>query len=304
MIHRKAKAFTLVELLVVVAIIAMLVALLLPAVEASRAATRRLQCANNLKQLGIAMANYESAIQCFPGVPLPTASGGPVNGYWFGWEAAVLPWLEQQDVYQSFNLEKQFSDSPNLNIALRLVPPVFVCPSADYYVNWTGLGSNYASVMGPGAFRGTHYQSRPHGWCGDCSADGFMVPGQVRRTSDITDGASSTLALGERLYYRGGWLGSVIVSGQSACVLHAKNIRWPINSKPAAVGYYYSDTHVPQGGTRAIEYNDLWFGSNHPEGANFLYVDGSVHFLKETIDFALYGNLATVAGGEVTTTPD
>jgi len=291
--RRFAAGFTLVELLVVIAIIGILIALLLPAVQAAREAARRAQCTNNLRQLGIALHNYHAALGCFPGVPLPAE-----NGNWLGWETAILPYVEQKPLYDQLDRAGQFHVAPNLTIALETVPEVMVCPSAKPYVNWSGQGSNYASVMGPGAFRGTDYQDRPEGWCGDCSTDGFMVPGTCRRVRDILDGTSNTLAMGERTYMRGGWLACIITSGQSACVIHAKNLRWPINADNREVGYYYDDPDMPTGGVPAIEYNDTWFGSQHPGGANFLLADSSVRFFSETIDFTLYGDLGTVAGGE------
>ena len=293
-IRSRRSGFTLVELLVVIAIIGILIALLLPAVQAAREAARRMQCTNNLKQLGLALHNYHSALGSFSAIPLPSE-----NGYWLGWETAVLPYIEQKGLYDELDRDGQFNVAPNLDIALSVIPPGLQCPSAKPYVNWSGIGSNYHSVMGPGAFRGTEFQDRPEGWCGDCSADGFMVPGVGRRIRDILDGTSNTLAMGERTYMRGGWLGCVITSGQSACVLHAKNLRWPINSKNEEVGYYYGDPDMPAGGVEAIEYNDTWFGSRHPGGVNFMMADGSVHFVSETIDFMLYGDLGTVAGGEV-----
>ena len=288
------RGFTLVELLVVIAIIGILIALLLPAVQAAREAARRMQCTNNERQMGIAFHAYHDALGTFPTLP------DRGEGNWLGWEVDILPYCEQKGIYDQLDLETvPNGTTANVNFALETIPSCQRCPSGKEYVNWSGIGSDYASVMGPGSLRGTKFQDRPEAWCGDCSSDGIMAPGVSRRARDITDGTTNTLALGERQYMRGGWLLSVISRGTSRCVLHAKNIRYPLNADPNQVGYYWKDDDTPAGASKCVEYNDTWFGSNHPGGANFMMADGSVHFLNEMIDFSLYADLGSIDGGEV-----
>jgi prepilin-type N-terminal cleavage/methylation domain-containing protein/prepilin-type processing-associated H-X9-DG protein len=293
----RRSGFTLVELLVVIAIIGILIALLLPAVQAAREAARRMQCNNNLRQMGLAFHAYHDAVGVFPAIPDISDTD---DGNWLGWEVDLLPYYEQGSLLEQVDLVSYPNGTPqNIALARRIVPACQQCPSSEEYLNWSGIGSSYASIMGSGAFRGTKYQDRPEGWCGDCSADGIMAPGITRRVRDITDGTSNTLALGERLYWRGGWLLSLVTSGNHRCVLHAKNIRYSINSDPNQVGYYWGDADAPAGAAKCVEYNDTWFGSSHPGGANFMMADGSTHFFNEMIEFSLFADLGSVDGGEV-----
>jgi len=296
---RRGQGFTLVELLVVIAIIGILIALLLPAVQAAREAARAMQCKNNLKQLALAMLNYESTNRMLPYIPYR-----PQSGHRFAWEAAILPHVELQSVFDQLDLTRGFNVAPNFDIASTILPPVWKCPSAaPYYSVHSGIGTNYSAVMGPGSFRDTQYEDLPEGWCGDFSKDGLLFPGAERRVQDIRDGMTNTFLLGERTYVEGGWLGGVLIQSPHCCVWHAKNLRWPINADPRELGYYYSDPERPPGAVTVIEFNDMWFGSDHPGGASFAMCDGSVHFISETIDFTLYGDLGTIAGGEVAPLP-
>jgi prepilin-type N-terminal cleavage/methylation domain-containing protein len=288
-------AFTLVEILVVIAVIGILISLLLPAAEATREAARRMQCANHLRQLATALHGYHNSYRMFPYIPYQRGHGNR-----FGWEVSVLPFLELSTVVDQLDISREFDESPNIDLAKRWVPQVCQCPSApDYFSIYSGIGSSYAAVMGPGAFRGTDFEDLPEGWCGDLSRDGFLFPGVCRRKADIRDGLSQTLAMGERTYVPGGWIGGIYATNEHTCVWHAKNLRWPINTDPRVVGYYYFDPSLPAGAPVNIEFNDLWFGSEHPGGANFVTVDGGVHFVGEMIDFNVYGDLGTVAGHEL-----
>src|SRR5690606_31926257 len=113
--HKHLRGFTLIELLVVIAIIAILIALLLPAVQAAREAARRTQCRNHLKQIGLALHAYESSRRTFPVgyVNAPTASGTPINGNGFAWSAFILPFLEQEGIYNTLSFNVAVNDASN-----------------------------------------------------------------------------------------------------------------------------------------------------------------------------------------------
>jgi prepilin-type N-terminal cleavage/methylation domain-containing protein/prepilin-type processing-associated H-X9-DG protein len=293
--HRNA-GFTLVELLVVIAIIGILIALLLPAVQAAREAARRIQCSNNLKQLGLGLHNYHAAFRTFPA----GAAYGPGTGTLrLGLNAFLLPYLEQQQIYQ--NLDRSATTYTGSNFLMGKTPlAVYLCPSdgkqpydpfATSDEQWV---ANYVGVTGAG--RNGKVVDLEDSHCGNYYKDGAFFPYSGTRIGDIKDGTSSTLAMGERTYQLRVWTKGAFYEGsptQKVCVFAAKNIRWPINSDPKVLHYDGG------AGTDTCLFNDLYFGSRHPGGAQFLLADGSVHFLTDSISLAVYQDLATIDGGEV-----
>ncbi len=201
---RKSKGFTLIELLVVIAIIAVLISLLLPAVQSAREAARRSQCINNLKQLGLALANYESTNSTFPMAYPATRVGGAVGGTWGCWspQTLLLPYLEQGPVYSSinFNLLNQ-GDAANyvgylanttsvcVRVAGFLCPSAPIFPAATMYGSFTTPSNNYFASVGAS----TQWQGRasnpPNGI--------FNYNGLASGIRDVTDGTSNTIAFGE-----------------------------------------------------------------------------------------------------------
>lgn len=289
--------FTLVELLVVIAIIGVLIALLLPAVQAAREAARRMQCSNHLKQFGVAIHNYHGATGAFP----PAAFLGPSNtDRRAGMHAILLQYFEQGAVEVMH--EDNMHDVGGMNEIIGTTHiGVFECPSDDEATDdWSDTNSkgqhwaatSYNGVMGPGFFG--HYVKRAnHG--GNYNTDGvFCADGHVMTVTDVTDGTSSTLAIGERTYQLRGWIKGGYDNGTIACIFNAKNIKYPINSDPGLICY----ADCPSGSTYC-PFNDLFFGSRHPGGAQFCFADGSVHFLSETIGFRVYQSLGSIDGGEV-----
>ena len=286
-------AFTLVGLLVVIAIIGILIALLLPAVQAAREAARRMNCSNNLKQFGLAMHNYHTSKGCFPPGAIAT-SNNDVTGL----HVSLLPYFEQGVIGKEVVVDQSVYGGTNRSWgALRV--PVFDCPSDPHlekdWVDSSGEAqtTNYVGVMGPG--RDGKAVVGEKTMCGDFSNDGIFYPWSKTRVADIADGTSKTLAIGERTYQLRVWTrGAIMTTDSRNCIASAKNIRWPINSNSEEVCYH----ECARG--RTCLFNDLFFGSFHPGGAQFLLADGSVHFVSEGIDFDLFADLATIAGGEVT----
>jgi prepilin-type N-terminal cleavage/methylation domain-containing protein/prepilin-type processing-associated H-X9-DG protein len=202
---RPVRGFTLIELLVVIAIIGVLVALLLPAVQAAREAARRSKCANHLRQLGVALANYESALGSYPlgGLPAPTVANGccRLRGAWSA-QAKLLPFLEQAAVSDALNfaligrgssIEEQVNST---GTATRIAG--FLCPSSplpgDGAGNWYGFpwpGNNYFASAGSSlGWLGAFTRGRPNG----C----FAVGGPAVSSRDLLDGTSTTIAFGEQ----------------------------------------------------------------------------------------------------------
>jgi prepilin-type N-terminal cleavage/methylation domain-containing protein/prepilin-type processing-associated H-X9-DG protein len=200
------RGFTLIELLVVIAIIGVLIALLLPAVQAAREAARRSQCTNNLKQLGLALHNYDTATGSFP-LGGNNNTGGPTtndNRYWGAWSAQtlLLPYLEQRPVYDAINFNylgrsDGFGEQSNATSILTRLN-VFLCPSStppsQVWFNLNGVGKVFA---GNNYFASTGSSIMWIGWPANTPNGIFACGGPVRTLRDIRDGTSNTVAFGE-----------------------------------------------------------------------------------------------------------
>ncbi len=240
------RAFTLIELLVVIAIIAILIALLVPAVQKVRESAARTQCVNNLKQMGLAMQMHHDQYKYFP----PAFDSGK-----WGWGTYLLPFIEQNGLYEALNT-KTTNLSVNANTTLPV--SVYMCPSDDLLII-----NKYFS----GYAKSNYVVSEQ------------ISDGNSKLTiAHIGDGTSNTLMIGERdirNQIAALWPGrDTTPPGVGvASVLGRPN--WPINTKYAGGATCCAgDT----GGTR------FSWSSLHPGGANFVFCDGSVHFLRETID--------------------
>ncbi|HEX2477020.1 MAG TPA: DUF1559 domain-containing protein [Lacipirellulaceae bacterium] len=297
--HLRVAGFTLVELLVVLAIIGILLGLLLPAVQAVREAARRSQCANNLKQIGAAHHNYHAVYDAFP--PGSFVHRQP-EGTGASWHAIVLAQLEEVALYDAITPFKHGavtgSAAQDTNV------PVFLCPTAATATKMSEFiaTTSYAGVAGA---REARVFPTP-GVCGDVFVDGVFYPDSDTRLPDITDGSSHTLAVGERYYFLEPWVEGSWWQGRAApfhfvqtmCTVSAKNVLVPINADRTVYGCWRSDKQCPEGAGRTLLRNSLFFGSGHPGGAHFLLADGSVQFLRETIDLEVYWNLAPRDGDE------
>ncbi len=291
----RRRGFTLIELLVVIAIIAVLIALLLPAVQQAREAARRSQCRNHLKQLGLALHNYEGTHRVLP--PSTTSildfgvwSGTPTDYHLHSWASFLLPYVDQAPLYNQINFNVSALDVANRAPAAAQVP-VFRCPS--YTGNVYSLDSLYTRFWPRYAIR--NYTALGGTDIGQLwkTPNGSVIPmGRVRLT-DVTDGTSNTLFLSEtREQNSAVWIDGG-VSAIAARPYDESNVpSYATNANPLN----YRPFYVANGQGIDSEYGP---SSQHVGGVHHLAGDGSVRFTSQNIDSTLYQSLVTRAGGEV-----
>jgi len=279
------RGFTLVELLVVIAIIGILVGLLLPAVQAAREAARRMQCSNNLKQLGLAIHNYHDTMRTMPPgwIMEFNANGSANNLQQWGWAAMIMPFIELQNLHNAVGVTRlglsvvanQATTDPAVRKLLQDPVPAYICPS---YAGEPIVPNKQMFGIGHGA---TCYAANVgfHWWNGGSNAprtpnnNGIMVGARGRKFGDVSDGLSNTFLIGEAsttATYSTIWTGIGSSAGDGFNI--GRNVCHRLNSP------------------RQLQTNfDRGFASLHTGGANFVFGDGSVHFISDSIDSRLNG---------------
>lgn len=329
------RGFTLVELLVVVAIVGVLVALLLPAVQAAREAARRMQCANNCKQLGLALHNFLSANGAFPpGADNCRKINNPTDWYrgiGVSWFTHCLPYLEGNTVYDNLDVQAFDGGDGDYGDANRpylkdFFPPWLKCPSSvmDSTVFLGHAKVKYAMPFYTG-IAGADGQDPSHRYiAGNVTAhNGILFANSQIRTKHITDGTSHVMLVGEQSLHamepgtgnlvdcRGGsvfgaWLGTPMVRQKSNYnpyddrVFNTTTIGKPLGSRACDRIANYKGSSYPLGPGGEQPYiglatnfdNRTPINSAHAGGAHIVMADGSVHFMSEEINFALFQVLA------------
>ncbi len=331
---KQRPGFTLIELLVVIAIIAVLIALLLPAVQSAREAARRMQCTNNLKQLGLAMHNYHDSAGSFPigrmGENYTYPKTITPNPNRRTWAFSILPYIEQGSVFQAINFSVSYYEAPNTTV-LRTQVATFHCPTdpntnvmelgsptagvtskerykGNYMVNWGNTHFNQADTANGTGGVHWNYPNPFVGPLGDTVAfGGAPFSGNVSRNiSYITDGTSNTLMMAEVIVgvdqsnnTTEDLRGDFYNDDQCGAVFMAYTA--PNSTFPDRLGYctYPLGVNPPCIAVNTKTATFVAARSLHPGGVNALLCDGSVRFFKSSINLSNWRALSTTSGGEV-----
>ena len=260
-----SSGFSLVELLVVIAVIGLLAGLLFPAIQSVRETARRMSCLNNLHQIGVAMHFYHDSNRAFPPGAIEMRSLTSMSRFkarQIAWSALILPYVELRSVYAMLDLSKPFDNARNAQGAAQILP-IYLCPSVSrrsYLVQKRGA-CDYGGIMGQAFIPSATFQ------------DGVMIDKEQGSSlisiKEIRDGTAHTIMISEDA----AWTDGQWINGQNVFV-----VSYPINTPPN---------------------NDNEIRSKHPGGANALFCDGGVHFLNQEMDQETLKGICTRAGGEI-----
>lgn len=328
--RRTCRGFTLVELLVVIAIIGVLVALLLPAVQAAREAARRSQCTNNQKQFGLAVANFLSAKKDRMPSGL-TQETGPYRGVTFWVE--LLPYMEQQAIYAAWDFTSLANNSLTPTSPAAAQIPTLMCPSdqpAERVLNFSSTGGglpsgnhgmNYPGYYGITSYAGNHgtFSYYPNNIPAIPSQpDGLLFltgPGSVPqknqnppKLAEVTDGTSNTILGGEK-YNNDPEFDALPATSRSGLLIHQwaqwawtggfKGTGHVLRSSAEPINFTARDCGSATSGYTCQDRRLNGYGSGHPGGANFAFLDGSARFVTEAISTITLSSWSTRAGAEL-----
>src|SRR5579883_275811 len=291
---RRRPAFTMIELLVVIAIIAILIALLLPAIQSSRELARRTQCANNLMQIGLALGNYTSTHRVLP--PGSVDFTRPIvnlpQGYHHSWVVQILPFLEQRNVYRRFDFRRGVYAAAN-DTARGTRIMTFLCPSSP--------------IVGQMSYAGCHHDVEAPI---DVDNHGVLYLNSHVAHDDIADGLANTILVGEArngasLGWASGTRSTLRNTGTRINDLDPTSASSPTGRPITNPNPYYQDDNLAtvqnlvENGVLPIGFVGGFSSFHSSQGCNFLFCDGAVHFLKQSIDQHVFRLLGNRADGEI-----